>query len=85
LSSCRRVQSDAPSLVPQKALRRQGQALVGDVAGSDIFALEAAGSIPPASGAVGGRGMLAASASPPLNPTPSARAALLEVEVEKSI
>jgi hypothetical protein len=83
--SCRRVQSDIPPLARWKALRRQGQASVGSVPGSDVSASGMAGSVPQASMAVGGREVLDAPASPPPNPTPSTVATLLEAEMEKSV
>jgi hypothetical protein len=55
------------------------------MAGSDVSALEVAGSVPLASAAMGRRGMLATSASSPPDPASSARAASSEVEVEKSV
>jgi hypothetical protein len=50
-----------------------------------VFALEVAGSVPPASVAIGGWEMSATPTLPSPKLAPSAGAALLEAEVEKSI
>jgi hypothetical protein len=85
LSFCKRVQSDFPLHALRKALRQQGQASASGVADSNVSALETANIIPLASMAVGGRDESATSTSLPPNPTPSARVALSEAEVEMSV
>jgi hypothetical protein len=74
-----------PPLAPWKVLRWQGQASTGSVAGSDVFASEAANNVPPMSAAVGGRGISATLASPPPNPTLLAGVVLSKVKVVKSV
>jgi hypothetical protein len=74
-----------PPLAPQKALRRQGQALASGAPCSDVSTSKVAGNVPPASTAVVRREKPATPASPPPNPTLSVGAALSEAKVEKSV
>jgi hypothetical protein len=80
---CKKVQPNGPLFAPWKALRWQGQASAGSVPGSEVSALEAAGGVPSVSVVVGGHEVPKTSASPPPNPTPSARVVLSEAEVEQ--